>query len=64
MYYQDKGSQLNDQLVLKEELEKGLNAFSVKPIGDYCGQTKVSYGFTKEKNNAKKYIFSNTLSCA
>lgn len=42
---------------IKEELEKGLNAFSVKPIGDYCGQTKVSYGFTKEKNNAKKYIF-------
>ena len=21
---------------IKEELEKGLNAFSVKPIGDYC----------------------------
>ena len=35
---------------------KGLNAFSVKPIGDYCGQTKVSFGFTKEKNDAKKYI--------
>ena len=28
-----------------------------KPIGDYCGQTKVQYGFTKEKNDAKKYIF-------
>ena len=42
---------------IKEELEKGLNAFSVKPIGDYCGQTKVQYGFTKEKNDAKKYIF-------
>lgn len=42
---------------LKEELEKGLNTFSVKPIGDYCGQTKVQYGFTKEKNDAKKYIF-------
>ena len=42
---------------IKEELEKGLNAFSVKPIDDYCGQTKVQYGFTKEKNDAKKYIF-------
>ena len=42
---------------IKEELEKGLNAFSVKPIGDYCGQTKVQYGFTKEKNDAKKFIF-------
>ena len=42
---------------IKEELEKGLNTFSVKPIGDYCGQTKVQYGFTKEKNDAKKYIF-------
>ena len=26
-YYQDKGSQLNDQLVLKEELEKVINPF-------------------------------------
>ena len=42
---------------IKEELEKGLNAFSVKPIDDYCGQTKVQYGFTKEKNDAKKYTF-------
>lgn len=42
---------------IKEELEKGLNTFSVKPIGDYCGQTKVQYGFTKEKNDAKKYIY-------
>ena len=42
---------------IKEELEKGLNTFSVKPIGDYCGQTKVQYGFTKEKNDAKKFIF-------
>lgn len=42
---------------IKEELEKGLNTFSVKPIDDYCGQTKVQYGFTKEKNDAKKYIF-------
>lgn len=42
---------------IKEELEKGLNTFSVKPIGDNCGQTKVQYGFTKEKNDAKKYIF-------
>lgn len=42
---------------IKEELEKGLNAFSVKPTGDYYGQTKVQYDFTKEKNDAKKYIF-------
>ncbi len=42
---------------IKEELEKGLNTFSVKPIGDYCGQTKVQYGFTKEKNDAKKFIY-------
>ena len=42
---------------IKEELEKGLNTFSVKPIGDYCGQTKVQYGVTKEKKDAKKYIF-------
>lgn len=42
---------------IKEELEKGLNTFSVKPIDDYCGQTKVQYGFTKEKNDAKKNIF-------
>lgn len=42
---------------IKEELEKGLNAFSVKPTGDYHGQVKVQYDFTKEKNDAKKYIF-------
>ena len=42
---------------IKEELEKGLNAFSVKPTGDYHGQAKVQYDFTKEKNDAKKYIF-------
>lgn len=41
---------------IKEELEKGLNAFSVKPTGDYHGQAKVQYDFTKEKNDAKKYI--------
>lgn len=51
---------------IKEELEKGLNAFSVKPIGDYCGQTKVQYGFTKEKNDAKKFIYlaPNTITSA
>lgn len=42
---------------IKEELEKGLNAFSVKPTGDYYRQAKVQYDFTKEKNDAKKYIF-------
>lgn len=42
---------------IKEELEKGLNAFSVKPTGDYHGQAKVQYDFTKEKNDTKKYIF-------
>ena len=42
---------------IKEELEKGLNAFSVKPTGDYHGQAKLQYDFTKEKNDAKKYIF-------
>lgn len=42
---------------IKEELEKGLNTFSIKPIGDYCGQTKVQFGFTKEKNDAKKFIY-------
>ena len=35
---------------IKEELEKGLNAFSVKPTGDYHGQAKVQYNFTKEKS--------------
>ena len=42
---------------IREELTKGLNAFSVKPIGDYYGQAEVKYEFTKEKNDAKKYIF-------
>ena len=37
---------------IKEELIKGLNSFIFKPIGDYCGKTKVSFGFTKEKNDA------------
>ena len=41
---------------IREELTKGLNAFSVKPIGDYYGQAEVKYEFTKEKNDAKKYI--------
>ena len=46
---------------IKEELIKGLHAFSVKPIGDYCGKTKVSFGFTKEKNDAKNtYIYHQT----
>lgn len=42
---------------IKEELERGLYAFSIKPIGDYYGKEEVLYGFTKEKNNAQKYIF-------
>lgn len=57
---EEYGLQIEQEITfkeIKEELEKGLNTFSVKPIGDYCGQTKVQYGFTKEKNDAKKYIF-------
>lgn len=57
---EEYGFQTEQEITFKEikkELEKGLNTFSVKPIGDYCGQTKVQYEFTKEKNDAKKYIF-------
>ena len=31
---------------IKEELEKGLNVFSIKPKGDYCGREEFSYTFT------------------
>lgn len=42
---------------IKEELIKGLNAFSVKPIGDYYGQTEVKFGFFDDKNDSKNYIY-------
>lgn len=42
---------------IKDELIKGMNAFSVKPIEDYEGKTKVTFGFTSDKNNAKSYIY-------
>ena len=42
---------------IKEELIKGLNTFSVKPISDYCGQTEVKFGFLNEKNDSKNYIY-------
>ena len=57
---EEHGLQTEQDITFKEikaELEKGLNAFSVKPTGDYHGQAKVQYDFTKEKNDAKKYIF-------
>ena len=60
---EEYGLQTEQDITFKEikgELIKGLNAFSVKPIGDYCGQTKVSFGFTKEKNDAKKVHISIT----
>ena len=37
-YYQDKGSQLNDQLVLKEELEKVIATFEfILDCGEFFG---------------------------
>ncbi len=42
---------------IKEELIKGLNAFSVKPVGDCYGRTEVQFVFSKEKNDAKRYIY-------
>ena len=42
---------------IKDELAKGMNAFSVKPIEDYVGKTDVKFGFTSDKNNAKSYIY-------
>ncbi len=42
---------------IKEELTKGMNAFSVKPIEDYAGKNEVKFGFTSDKNNAKSYIY-------
>lgn len=57
---EEYGLQTEQNITFKEiraELTKGLNAFSVKPIGDYYGQAEVKYEFTKEKNDAKKYIF-------
>ncbi len=42
---------------IKDELAKGMNAFSVKPIEDYAGKTMVTFGFTSDKNNAKSYVF-------
>ena len=42
---------------IKDELVKGMNAFSVKPVEDYAGKTEVKFGFTSDKNNAKSYIY-------
>ena len=42
---------------IKDELIKGMNAFSVKPIEYYVGKTEVKFEFTSDKNNAKSYIY-------
>ena len=47
---------------IKEELIKGLNAFSVKPVGDCYGRTEVQFVFSKEKNDAKRYTSNPQLS--
>lgn len=43
--------------MVKAEVQKGLNAFSLKVAGDYKGKEKVKYIFCGEKNNAKESIF-------
>ncbi|WP_293526449.1 type I-PGING CRISPR-associated protein Cas8c/Csp2 [Prevotella sp.] len=57
---EEYGLQTEQDITFKEikgELIKGLNAFSVKPIGDYCGQTEVKFGFVDDKNDSKNYIY-------
>lgn len=57
---EEYGLQTEQDITFKEikgELIKGLNAFSVKPIGDYCGQTEVKFGFVNDKNDSKNYIY-------
>lgn len=39
------------------EIEKGLNAFSVKPSDLYDGKEKVKFHFAKMKNDASQFIF-------
>lgn len=39
------------------EIDNGLNHFSNKSVEDYNNKKKVHYIFSREKNDAKKYIF-------
>lgn len=43
--------------VIKEELTKGMNAFCVKPIEDFCGKDSVRFCFTSEESDKKKFIY-------
>lgn len=43
--------------MLRSEVEKGLNHFSVKPIGDFEGVEKVKFDFCPDKSDAKKFRF-------
>lgn len=42
---------------IREELTKGLNAFSVKPIGDYYGQAEVNMSLQKKRMMLKNTSF-------
>ena len=42
---------------IKQELAKGLDTFSLKPIKDFVGKEKVKYSFVSEKNDAKHFIY-------
>lgn len=50
--------------MIKDELNNGLNSFSVMPAGDFYGKTEVQFCFTPQKNDAKKYVFLSPNSIA
>lgn len=43
--------------MLRSEVEKGLNHFSMKPAKDYEGQGSVRFEFCSDKSDAKKFRF-------
>lgn len=43
--------------LIKQELQREMEYFSLKPLGNFEGKEKVNFGFSQEKNDAKNFFY-------
>ncbi|MBO1364473.1 type I-PGING CRISPR-associated protein Cas8c/Csp2 [Prevotella sp. A2931] len=43
--------------LIKQELQREMEYFSLKPLGNFEGKEKVHFGYSREKNDAKNFFY-------
>ena len=43
--------------LIKQELQREMEYFSLRPLGNFEGKEKVNFGFSQEKNDAKNFFY-------